>query len=72
MKEWHSTDMNRKYIFSALIATMMAISANAQGQFNEMEYGKTQTVFHLNASSTPKLRLYKSCLLYTSDAADDA
>lgn len=60
MKEWHSTDMNRKYIFSALIATMMAISANAQGQFNEMEYGKTQTVFHLNASSTPKLRLYKS------------
>lgn len=52
--------MNRKYIFSALIATMMAISANAQGQFNEMEYGKTQTVFHLNASSTPKLRLYKS------------
>ena len=60
MKEWHSTDMNRKYIFSALIATMMAIGANAQGQFNEMEYGKTQTVFHLNASSTPKLRLYKS------------
>ena len=60
MKEWHSTDMNRKYIFSALIASMMAISANAQGQFNEMEYGKTQTVFHLNASSTPKLRLYKS------------
>ena len=60
MKEWHSTDMNRKYIFSALIAAMMAISANAQGQFNEMEYGKTQTVFHLNASSTPKLRLYKS------------
>ena len=60
MKEWHSTDMNRKYIFSALIATMMAISANAQGQFNEMEYGKTQTVFHLNASSPPKLRLYKS------------
>ena len=60
MKEWHSIDMNRKYIFSALIATMMAISANAQGQFNEMEYGKTQTVFHLNASSTPKLRLYKS------------
>ena len=60
MKEWHSTDMNRKYIFSALIATMMAISANAQGQFNEMEYGKTQTVFHLNASSAPKLRLYKS------------
>ena len=52
--------MNRKYIFSALIASMMAISANAQGQFNEMEYGKTQTVFHLNASSTPKLRLYKS------------
>ncbi|WP_321979289.1 type I pullulanase [Prevotella sp.] len=52
--------MNRKYIFSALIATMMAISANAQGQFNEMEYGKTQTVFHLNASSPPKLRLYKS------------
>ena len=52
--------MNRKYIFSALIAAMMAISANAQGQFNEMEYGKTQTVFHLNASSTPKLRLYKS------------
>lgn len=62
MKEWHSTDMNRKYIFSALIASMMAISANAQGQFNEMEYGKTQTVFHLNASSTPKLRLYKSGL----------
>lgn len=60
MKEWHSTDMNRKYIFSALIVAMMAISANAQGQFNEMEYGKTQTVFHLNASSTPKLRLYKS------------
>ncbi len=60
MKEWHSTDMNRKYIFSALIASMMAISANAQGQFNEMEYGKTLTVFHLNASSTPKLRLYKS------------
>lgn len=60
MKGWHSTDMNRKYIFSALIASMMAISANAQGQFNEMEYGKTQTVFHLNASSTPKLRLYKS------------
>ena len=60
MKEWHSTDMNGKYIFSALIASMMAISANAQGQFNEMEYGKTQTVFHLNASSTPKLRLYKS------------
>lgn len=60
MKEWHSTDMNRKYIFSALIASMMAISANAQGQFNEMEYGKTQTVFHLNASSTPKFRLYKS------------
>lgn len=60
MKEWHSTDMNRKYIFSALIASMMTISANAQGQFNEMEYGKTQTVFHLNASSTPKLRLYKS------------
>lgn len=60
MKEWHFTDMNRKYIFSALIASMMAISANAQGQFNEMEYGKTQTVFHLNASSTPKLRLYKS------------
>lgn len=60
MKEWHSTDMNRKYIFSALIAAMMAISANAQGRFNEMEYGKTQTVFHLNASSTPKLRLYKS------------
>lgn len=60
MKEWHSTDMNRKYIFSAPIASMMAISANAQGQFNEMEYGKTQTVFHLNASSTPKLRLYKS------------
>lgn len=60
MKEWHSTDMNRKYIFSALIAAMMAISADAQGQFNEMEYGKTQTVFHLNASSTPKLRLYKS------------
>ena len=60
MKEWHSTDMNRKYIFSALIASMMAISANAQGQFNEMEYGKKQTVFHLNASSTPKLRLYKS------------
>ena len=60
MKGWHSTDMNRKYIFSALIAAMMAISANAQGQFNEMEYGKTQTVFHLNASSTPKLRLYKS------------
>lgn len=60
MKEWHSTDMNRKYIFSALIAAMMAISANAQGQFNEMEYAKTQTVFHLNASSTPKLRLYKS------------
>ena len=60
MKEWHSTDMNRKYIFSALIASMIAISANAQGQFNEMEYGKTQTVFHLNASSTPKLRLYKS------------
>ena len=60
MKEWHSTDMNRKYIFSALIASMMAISANTQGQFNEMEYGKTQTVFHLNASSTPKLRLYKS------------
>ncbi|WP_294788825.1 type I pullulanase [Prevotella sp.] len=52
--------MNGKYIFSALIASMMAISANAQGQFNEMEYGKTQTVFHLNASSTPKLRLYKS------------
>lgn len=52
--------MNRKYIFSALIAAMMAISANAQGRFNEMEYGKTQTVFHLNASSTPKLRLYKS------------
>lgn len=52
--------MNRKYIFSALIASMMAISANAQGQFNEMEYGKTQTVFHLNASSPPKLRLYKS------------
>ena len=60
MKGWHSTDMNRKYIFSALIAAMMAIIANAQGQFNEMEYGKTQTVFHLNASSTPKLRLYKS------------
>lgn len=60
MKEWHSTDMNRKYIFSALIVAMMAISANAQGQFNEMEYGKTQTVFHLNASSTPMLRLYKS------------
>ena len=60
MKEWHSTEMNRKYIFSALIAAMMAISANAQGRFNEMEYGKTQTVFHLNASSTPKLRLYKS------------
>ena len=60
MKERHSTEMNRKYIFSALIAAMMAISANAQGQFNEMEYGKTQTVFHLNASSTPKLRLYKS------------
>ena len=60
MKEWHSTDMNRKYIFSSLIASMMAISANAQGQFNEIEYGKTQTVFHLNASSTPKLRLYKS------------
>ena len=60
MKEWHSTDMTRKYIFSVLIAAMMAISANAQGQFNEMEYGKTQTVFHLNASSTPKLRLSKS------------
>ena len=60
MKEWHSTEMNRKYIFSALIAAMMAISANAQGRFNEMEYGKTQTVFHLNASSTPKLRLFKS------------
>ena len=38
---------------------MMTWNANAQGRFNEMEYGKTQTVFHLNAPSMPKVRIYK-------------
>lgn len=52
--------MNRNYLFTAFFAAMFTLNANAQGCFNEMEYGKTQTVFHLNASSTPKLRLYKS------------
>ena len=52
--------MNRNYLFTAFFAAMLTLNANAQGRFNEMEYGKTQTVFHLNASSTPKLRLYKS------------
>ena len=52
--------MNRYYLFTAFFAAMFTLNANAQGCFNEMEYGKTQTVFHLNASSTPKLRLYKS------------
>ena len=52
--------MNSNYLFTAFFAAMLTLNANAQGRFNEMEYGKTQTVFHLNASSTPKLRLYKS------------
>lgn len=52
--------MNRNYLFTAFFAAMLTLNANAQGRFNEMEYGKTHTVFHLNASSTPKLRLYKS------------
>ena len=52
--------MNSNYLFTAFFAAMFTLNANAQGCFNEMEYGKTQTVFHLNASSTPKLRLYKS------------
>ena len=52
--------MNSNYLFTAFFAAMLTLNANAQGCFNEMEYGKTQTVFHLNASSTPKLRLYKS------------
>ena len=52
--------MNRNYLFTAFFAAMFALNANAQGRFNEMEYGKTQTVFHLNASSTPTLRIYKN------------
>ena len=52
--------MNRNYLFTAFFAAMFTLNANAQGRFNEMEYGKTQTVFHLNASSTPKLRIYKN------------
>ena len=52
--------MNRNYLFTAFFAAMLALNANAQGRFNEMEYGKTQTVFHLNAYSTPKLRIYKN------------
>ena len=52
--------MNRNYLFTAFFAAMLTLNANAQGRFNEMEYGKTQTVFHLNASSTPKLRIYKN------------
>lgn len=45
--------MNRNYFFTAFFAAMLTLNANAQRRFNEMEYGKIHTVFHLNASSTP-------------------
>ena len=77
--------MKKNYMFSAFLAAMITLNVNAQGRFDEMEYGKTKTVFRLNAASLPKVRIYKAgqggkpvktvkmraCLLYTSDAADD-
>ncbi len=42
------------------IAMMMtSLLANAQTTFNEVEYTKEKTVFHLNAPKAPKLRIYK-------------
>ena len=52
--------MNRKYLFAAFFAAMLTLNINAQGRFNEMHYSKTQTVFHLNAASAPKVRIYKT------------
>ena len=51
--------MNRRYMFTAFVSAMIAFNVNAQGRFDEMEYGKTKTVFRLNAVSLPKVRIYK-------------
>lgn len=51
--------MKVRYLLTVIFAAMMTWNAKAQGRFNEMEYGKTQTVFHLNAPSMPKVRIYK-------------
>ena len=51
--------MNRRYMFTAFVSAMIALNVNAQGRFDEMEYGKTKTVFRLNAVSLPKVRIYK-------------
>lgn len=52
--------MKKKYMFSAFLAAMITLNVNAQGRFDEMEYGKTKTVFRLNAASLPKVRIYKA------------
>ena len=52
--------MNKNYMFSAFLAAMITLNVNAQGRFDEMEYGKTKTVFRLNAASLPKVRIYKA------------
>ena len=44
------------------MVTMMTLSANAQGRFDEMVYAKTQTTFRLNAPSMPKVRIYQNGL----------
>ena len=54
--------MNGKQILSSLMVTMMTLSANAQGRFDEMVYAKTQTTFRLNAPSMPKVRIYQNGL----------
>ncbi len=49
-----------KKIFLTALTVMSAFIVSAQTTFNEVEYNEDKTIFHLNAPTTPIIRIYDS------------